>query len=1116
MVSPPLMGSCGVIPLTIISTLPDIMRHMSNIIVRAEKEVILATNYWQNSVASKYITNAMKELSKRAGERGDRIVFKLEYDRGSPKQLFDNHLDIPEKDYTGKAVALPAKHEIPNIDLEVTNYHRPMLGTFHCKYMVVDRKVAVLQSNNIQDNDNLEMMTQLEGPIVDSLYDMALISWHKKMIPPLPSHNSPAVMGGIEASAKKGRNQHTGPRNPSTPPEKKDPFEGTIRGTKRKNEHYDHSNTPRKAEVLSIVRWEDSKPFKKRAKREDIFKFCGVSETRGYAIIQEKEGQLPATARTFHNDPRKEETRGSKSQLTEEHLKKLEDLITSNGFDGRALSWDALAEELEVPGRKEGTYLSGKTIQRHMRERGWKHCIACRKHWLSDDTCDRRVEWAKYMLEKYPEKEDWWKVLFSDEVHFSFGPQGRIYILRRPSERNCPDCIQQQQQKKKKRKSKSKGKSTKEGDEVGEEPDLDYKLHAWAAIGHDYKSELVFYDAGNSNGKMTAECYISQILEPYILPLVKEGRDFVLEEDGDSGHGYGKGKKGNMVRKWKEDNKVKTYKNCSSSPDITPVENTWTVPKAHIRKFPHNDIETLRELALEGWAKLSQETINKWVDEMPQRLQDNTDAYSYTRRNVNHPKEPTSGPSNTSGADAAVILGPSTSENVTHPVGTTNGSTNGGLNGSSQMPSEDVHHGFESNDLRQTELLAENMRAAGTTGDFEHIAHERVTDESGDGLISRAVKGVSSLSPNGTSNPKEEETREHVTNDDPPESVHIESHGVNGSDSASRDFLNSGQQALPQHQIEKPTPYSDQLPEHTTDDPHYDVDIAGEVARIQNSVSPRNGETRVEAVTRHLNHTKNIDFKGDGLECPPQEEMTPYIPHPVHEAFPMALVCREPYGTPNHHSVSNPQNATWLSALRNAKKNIFIQSPTLNAEPLIPAIIEACERGVDIYIYTCLGYNDTGELLPMQGGTNEMIAHKLYTSLSPPAKQHLHYFFYTAKDMTHPIVAKRKKRSCHIKVMIVDESIGIQGNGNQDTQSWYHSQEINVMFESRDVCRAWIDALRRNQNTHLYGEVSKEDGVWRDERGAQAEGVIGVDPGRFSWARGFVGAIERVRGTGDF
>jgi len=157
-----------------------------------------------------------------------------------------------------------------------------------------------------------------------------------------------------------------------------------------------------------------------------------------------------------------------------------------------------------------------------------------------------------------------------------------------------------------------------------------------------------------------------------------------------------------------------------------------------------------------------------------------------------------------------------------------------------------------------------------------------------------------------------------------------------------------------------------------------------------------------------------------------------------------------------------------------------------------------------------------GELLPGQGGTNEMIAHKMYTSLSAAGKQHLHYFFYIGKDQTFPIVAKKKKRDCHVKVMIVDEHIGIQGNGNQDTQSWFHSQEINVMFDSALVCKAWIDGLRRNQNTHIYGEVSKEDGIWRDDRGEQAKDVIGVDPGRFSWAKGFMGAINRVRGTGGF
>lgn len=93
----PLMDFCSV---------PDIMRHMSNMIVRAEKEVYLATNYWQNSVASTYITNAMKELSARAGKRGERIVMKIIYDRGSPKQLFEPHYIVSEKEYLGKSDSL--------------------------------------------------------------------------------------------------------------------------------------------------------------------------------------------------------------------------------------------------------------------------------------------------------------------------------------------------------------------------------------------------------------------------------------------------------------------------------------------------------------------------------------------------------------------------------------------------------------------------------------------------------------------------------------------------------------------------------------------------------------------------------------------------------------------------------------------------------------------------------------------------------------------------------------------------------------------------------------------------------------------------------------------------
>lgn len=422
---------------------PDIVRHMANVIVRAEREVYLATNYWQNSVASKYITNAMRELSRRAGDRGTRIVMKIIYDRGSPKQLIEPHYVVSEREFTSQAVGIPALSEIPNVDLQVINFHTPMMGTFHAKYMVVDRKIGILQSNNIQDNDNVEMMVHLEGPIVDSLYDMALISWHKKLEPPLPSHDSPAVRGGV-------------------------------------------------------------------------------------------------------------------------------------GSFGR--SHEAI-----------------------------------------------------------------------------FGPGGEIK-------------------------------------------------------GH------------------------KAIVDPSKMPPRESS-------------GYGKG--------------------GSSSDEQRPAGERLSPPA----------------------------------------------------------ERPPSGPD----ADAATSA-----------------------------------------------------------------------------LLAR------------------------------------------------------GSQPVPPSRIAEPSSARNRLPEHTSESEHYDADIAGEVARVQAAVSAKPGvETRMQAVTRHLNHTTNEGCAGDAPECADADEMTPYIPHPAHEPFPMAMVCRSPYGQPNHRSVRQPQNAAWLSALRNARKNVFIQSPTLNAEPLLPAIVAACERGVDVYCYICLGYNDT-------------------------------------------------------------------------------------------------------------------------------------------------------------
>ena len=49
---------------------------MSNLIVRAQHEVFLATNFWQNSGAARYVVSALRELSRRAGARGARVVVR--------------------------------------------------------------------------------------------------------------------------------------------------------------------------------------------------------------------------------------------------------------------------------------------------------------------------------------------------------------------------------------------------------------------------------------------------------------------------------------------------------------------------------------------------------------------------------------------------------------------------------------------------------------------------------------------------------------------------------------------------------------------------------------------------------------------------------------------------------------------------------------------------------------------------------------------------------------------------------------------------------------------------------------------------------------------------------
>lgn len=251
------------------------------------------------------------------------------------------------------------------------------------------------------------------------------------------------------------------------------------------------------------------------------------------------------------------------------------------------------------------------------------------------------------------------------------------------------------------------------------------------------------------------------------------------------------------------------------------------------------------------------------------------------------------------------------------------------------------------------------------------------------------------------------------------------------------------------------------LPEHMPNRPHYDDSINDEIERMRSVLNPAAGETHCDAVARHLNKPTNLSIKATAPDNETGLHFFPFIPVPNIEPVPMAMVSRKPYSALNNDSVFVPQNEAFLSLIRNATTSIFIQTPDLNAKPLLPALTSAVKRGVEVTYYVCLGYNDGGELLPGQGGTNEMAANHLYSQLEEDEKALLRVYYYVAADQDHPISNAFKQRSCHIKLMIVDEAVAVQGSGNQDTQSWFHSQEVNVMIDSKVVCKAWREGIER-------------------------------------------------------
>ncbi|KID72908.1 uncharacterized protein G6M90_00g004620 [Metarhizium brunneum] len=367
---------------------------------------------------------------------------------------------------------------------------------------------------------------------------------------------------------------------------------------------YKHGDTPKKAMVRGTIGYLESQglPVNKSA----IFRHFGLSRSQGYAALS---GSAPK-----RSDPEWEETRGRPSKLSDEDQQKLESILWDEAYEDVYLNWAGLAKHAGVE-----MGCNPRTMHRAMGTLGYRRCLGCGRGWVNKKLRERRVEWARRMLDAFAAAETggWRTVRFGCELHFGFGLDGAMRVMPRPGEKYCPGC------------DETRRSVDDEAGGPGRWTRDVKRVHAWACVGYNFKSDLVFYDAAtspNSSGVMAMADYRDKVLEkhvkPWLRPSVGGPQSFILEEDAES-FAHGALSKANPVQQWKELNELRSHFNCGESPDLSPLDSVWPAGKQwRMKPLKDWDEASLREAARKAWRDvvLDQERVNVWVEFMPERL----------------------------------------------------------------------------------------------------------------------------------------------------------------------------------------------------------------------------------------------------------------------------------------------------------------------------------------------------------------------------------------------------------------------------------------------------------------------------------------------------------------